>query len=274
MMWTKRLILIFLYSIVLLFALFPIYWIILMSFKTPADVISHVPKFFFRPTFQNYRDIFTSTGFSIIKNLENSIIICSGAVVITLLAGLPASFALSRLRIKHGESLAFTILSFRFAPELAVILPLYVLFRKLNLYDTYVGLIWVYQLVTLPMFVWMMMSHYIEIPPEVEESALLDGASWWKIFWKIDTPMVMGGVAASTILSFVFAWNNFMFGLILSGEKTQPATVAALGFMSYEEVHWGKMAAASVLGMLPSIVLSSFFLRYLVKGLTMGAVKD
>ena len=262
------------YILILLFSLFPIYWIVLMSFKQPADVIAHIPKFIFKPTLENYKGLFSSTGFNFIRYIKNSLIICSGAVGVTVVAGLPAAFALTRLRFKARENLAFTFLSFRFAPELAIILPLYVIFRKLNLYDTYPGLIWIYQLITLPLFIWMMMSHYSEIPRELEEAALIDGASWWKIFWKVDTPIVLGGIAASVILAFVFAWNNFMFGLVLGGQKTQPVTVGALGFMSYEQVHWGKMAASAVIGMVPSVILASFFLRYLVKGLTMGALKD
>lgn len=262
------------YALILLFSLFPIYWIMLMSFKQPTDVISHIPKFIFKPTIENYTGLFSTTGFNFLKYIKNSLVICSGSVLITVLAGLPAAFALSRLRFKGRQNLAFTFLSFRFAPELAIILPLYVIFRKLNLYDTYPGLIWVYQLITLPLFIWMMINHYSEIPREIEEAALIDGASWWKIFFGIDTPMVISGIAASTILAFVFAWNNFMFGLVLGGQRTQPATVGALGFMSYEQVHWGKMAASAVIGMIPSIILASFFLRYLVKGLTMGALKD
>jgi len=262
-----------------LFILFPIFWIILMSLKRPVDIISPIPRFFFNPTFNNYVELFSPTsalggqgGF--LSFVKNSLIVTNGALILTIIIGLPASFSLSRFVFRGKDSLAFTFLSFRFAPELTVILPLYIIFQKLGLYNTHYGLILAYQSITLPLFIWMMRGFFDEIPRELEEATLIDGGSWWDVFRWVALPLVQGGLAATIVLCWIFAWNNFIFGLILGGQNTQPVTVAALSFMSYEEVRWGQMAAASVVIILPQLLLAGLAQRYLVRGLTYGATAE
>lgn len=266
-------------STLLIFLLFPIIWICLMSFKTPLDIISATPKFVFRPTIQNYMDLFaTATAFGggirggFWTYFCNSFIITAGAMGLTLLLGLPAAFALARFNFLGRSDLAFTFLTFRFVPELSITLPLYIIFKNLKLYNTYIGLILAYQLITLPLFIWIVNVFFQDIPRELEEAALVDGASWWHIFWQVDLPLVRGGLAAAFILCAIFAWNNFIFGLILGAQDTQPLTVGVLGFMSYEQVLWGQMAAASMLIILPELAAVAFVQRYLVRGLTLGAL--
>jgi multiple sugar transport system permease protein len=266
-------------TIVLIFLLFPIIWICLMSFKTPLDIISVTPKFVFRPTIQNYVDLFTTaTAFGggvrggFWNYFRNSFIITAGAMGLTLLLGLPAAFALARFKFLGRSHIAFTFLTFRFVPELSIILPLYIIFQKIKLYNTYIGLILAYQLITLPLFVWIIRVFFDNIPRELEEAALVDGANWWHIFWQVDLPLVRGGLAAAFILCAIFAWNNFIFGLILGAQDTQPLTVGVLGFMSYEQVLWGQMAAASMLIILPKLAVVALVQRYIVQGLTLGAL--
>lgn len=263
----------------LAFICFPLAWIALMSLKNTADIVAVPPKIIFKPTGENYRALFSETsalggqgGF--LLYFKNSLWITGGALLLTIALGLPAAFALSRLYFPGSERIAFTFLSFRFAPELAVLLPLYIIFQRLKLYDTYAGLILVYQVITLPIFIWMMRSFLQNIPKEVEEAARIDGASWWQIFWRVDLPLVKGGLAASVILCAILAWNNFMFGLILGGRNTQPVTVGALTFMSYEEVLWGQMAAAAMLIIIPELILAMMINRYLLRGLTFGFSSD
>ncbi len=265
--------------LLMVFITFPIIWISLMSLKSQVDIISAVPKFVFKPTIKNYIEIFTtSTAFGggsqggFWSYFRNSLIITIGAMMLTLFLGLPAAFALARFDFLGRSNLAFTFITFRFVPELSIILPLYIIFQRVKLYNTYFGLIIAYQLITLPLFIWIVSTFLREIPQELEEAALVDGASWWKIFWTIDLPLVRGGLAAAIILCSIFAWNNFVFGLILGGQDTQPITVGVLGFMSYEQVLWGQMAAASILIILPELIMVSFIQKHLVRGLMIGAL--
>lgn len=266
-------------TMVLIFLLFPVIWICLMSFKAPLDIISVTPKFIFRPTIQNYAELFTtSTAFGggvqggFWHYFRNSFIITAGAMGLTLLLGLPAAFALARFKFLGRSQIIFTFLTFRFVPELSIILPLYIIFQKIKLYNTYIGLVLAYQLITLPLFVWIVRVFFENIPRELEEAALVDGASWWRIFWQVDLPLVRGGLAAAFILCAIFAWNNFIFGLILGSQDTQPLTVGVLGFMSYEQVLWGQMAAASMLIILPELAVVALVQRYIVQGLMLGAL--
>jgi multiple sugar transport system permease protein len=190
-----------------------------------------------------------------------------------LLVGVPAAYALARYNFKGKEDLAFTFLSFRFAPELVVIIPLSVLYRRLGLYDTYMGIIWVYQLITLPLLIWVLRSYFEDISPDIEQAAMVDGYPWWQIFWKILLPLVRPGLAAASLLAFVFAWNNFIFPLVLGASNVQTVTVAALGYISSAQAFFNRMAAAAVVSSVPQIILALSIQRYLIRGLSFGAVK-
>jgi multiple sugar transport system permease protein len=197
----------------------------------------------------------------------------SGAVALALLVGVPAAYALARFKFKGKENLAFTFLSFRFAPEFTVLIPLSIIYRKLGLYNTYFGIIWVLQLVTLPLLIWVLRGYFEDISPEIEQAAMTDGYSWAQVFWRILLPLVRPGLAASALLAFVFAWNNFIFPLILGGAEVQTVTVSALSFLSSEQAYYNRMAAACVIASIPQIVLALSIQRYLIRGLSFGAVK-
>ena len=158
----------------------------------------------------------------------NSVILSVLAVSVSLLVGVPAAYALARFKFRGKESLAFTFLSFRFAPEFAVIIPLSIIYRRLGIYNTYGGIVWVYQLITLPLLIWVLRGYFEEISPEIEQAAMTDGYSWWQVFIRILLPLVRPGLAASALLAFVFAWNNFVFPLVLGGSEVQTVTVSAL----------------------------------------------
>lgn len=275
----RKLITYLLMLVLAIYILAPILWIVMMSFKNKADVISVPPKFVFEPTLENYRSLFAGggegqlTGSMFLSYFKNSLIISTGAVALSVLIGLPAAYALARFRFRFKESLAFTYLSFRFVPEITIILPLYVIYQQLGLYNTYWGLILVYQLITLPLIVWMMRSYFEEIPVEIEHAAHTDGYSWLGAFVRLVLPLAAPGIAASVVLAFIFSWNNFVFGLMLGGQSTQPVTVGLMSFMAYNEVLWGQMAAATVITILPEIVLALLVQRYMIRGLTFGAVK-
>ena len=263
------------------FAIAPIIWIFFMSLKNPSDVIASPPKFIFEPTLDNYKAITVGLEQYAIETLKpdfpiyflNTLIIASATVVLSLVLGTFAAYALARFSFRFKEDIAFTFLSFRFAPELMIILPLYVIFQNLRLIDTYLGMVIAYQLITLPFLIWVLRGFFEEIPVEMEHAARVDGYSWWGVLRRISLPLVKPGIAAVVILSFIFAWNNFIFALIIGGQRTQPVTLGILGFIGYEQVLWGQMAAATIVCVIPVLILAYFVQKYIVRGLTFGAVK-
>jgi multiple sugar transport system permease protein len=268
--------------LIMFWTIFPLYWVFNMSIQTPIDVISYPPKFYYDATLENYSVILfgkawlgkyetVQTDFP--RYYLNSLIVCSGAVAISMLLGIPAAYSLARFSFRGKENFAFTLLSFRFAPGLIVIIPLFIIFRRLGLYGTYYGMMLAYQLITLPFSVWLMRGFFEDIPIELEHAARIDGYTWWGVFRKVNLPLVAPGIAATAILSFIFAWNEFLFGYVLSSDVTRPVTPSLMGFISYEQVLWGQMAGAAIVTLLPSVILAIFIQRYLVRGLTFGAVK-
>jgi multiple sugar transport system permease protein len=263
-----------------LFALFPIVWMLIISFKSTEEL--YTTQFIFTPTLENYEAILIreqAVGAGVPhapdfpRFFVNSLLISTGAVAVSLIVGVPAAYALARYNFKGKETLAFTFLSFRFAPEFVVIIPLSILYRQLGLYNTYFGIIWVYQLVTLPLLIWVLRSYFEEISPDIEQAAMVDGYPWWQVFWRILLPLVRPGLAAAALLAFVYAWNNFTFPLVLGGSDVQTVTVSSLSFISSAQAYFNRMAAACVISSLPQIILALSIQRYLIRGLSFGAVK-
>lgn len=200
-------------------------------------------------------------------------IVSGGAVLLTVVAGVPAAYALARYDFRKKDDIAFQILSFKFAPEIMVILPIFLIFQKIGLYDTYFGLIWVYQLITMPLLIWVVRGYFEDISVEVEQAASLDGYCWYEVFLKTLLPLIKPGLVASGLLAFIFAWNSFTFPLILSGFRIQTLTITSLRYISSETVHYGQVAVAATVAVLPEIVACLFIQKHLVRGLSFGAVK-
>lgn len=253
------------------FALAPIVWILMMSFKMPGDIVVYPPKFLFSPTLDNYVKVLSGSAF--MTPFVNSLIVTLGSLVLTLLIGLPTAYALARFKFRGRENIAFSILSLRFAPELLIILPLYLIFQKIGLYDNYLGLILAYQLVTLPMLVWMLRSFIEDLPVELEEAVAMDGGSRWTAFRHVLFRLIAPGLGASLMLSFIWAWNSYTLPLVLSGKNTQVVTTGIQQYIAYQSIDWGPMAAATVVSMVPGILFALFSLRWIVGGLTAGTVK-
>jgi multiple sugar transport system permease protein len=267
--------------LLLAWTVFPFIWILLTSLKSPGDIISVPPTFVFTPTFDNYaalvmgeqRGQYSSTRPDFPLFFLNSLIISLGAVALSVVAGIPAAYALARFDFPMKDGLGFVLMSFRFVPFIAFVIPLYLLYQKLGLYNTYPGLIFAYQLITLPFTIWMLRSFFQEIPLEIQEAAKIDGCSWLGVLTRVILPLSMPGISVTVILGFMFCWNAFNYPLMLAGRQTFPVTVGAIQFISYEQVLWGQMAAATIVAALPQLVLSLMVQKYIVRGLTMGAVK-
>ena len=255
-------------TVIALIVLFPFLWMLSSSFKTQVDIISWPPKFIFSPTLQNYQKVFGEQDF--LKYFLNSTIVGAVSVGLSLLIGLPAAYSIARYTQRR---LAVFILLARLMPGISFLVPWYIIFSRLNLMDSYVALILSHMLIALPIVVWIMSTYFSTIPREMEESAMVDGATRQYAFWAIILPLSGPGIITATTLSFIFSWNNFMFSQVLSMEKTKTLPIAVYNFVSYAEVDWGGVMAAAVAIMAPAIILTMIFQKYVVKGLTMGAVK-
>lgn len=252
-----------------LFALFPLFWMLLISFKSDAQMFN--TTFIFTPTLENYDAVLLRTDY--FRYFKDSLIVSTLAVIVSLLAGVPAAYALANYEFKKKEDLAFTILSFRFAPEILVVLPLFMIYQRIGLYDTYTGLIWVYQLITMPLIIWVLRGYFEDIPIEIEHAAQIDGYTWWQVFLKKLLPLIRPGLVSASLLAFIFAWNNFTFPLQLSGTNVETVTVASLKYLASDTVHYGQMAVAAAFSSLPAVIFALLIQKHLVRGLSFGAVK-
>ena len=266
---------------ILVFFLFPILWIFLMSFQTNDQVLRIPPSLFFTPTTVNYTSLITgklqtssgSLDLAFMQNLWNSVLLSTCSVALALVLGVPAAYAFARFKFPLSEDIAFTLLSFRFAPPLLVLLPLTLYFQDIGLSDTYVGLIWVYQLIALPLILWIVRGYFEDISPDIEYAYRIAGHSWLQTFLRIAIPLARPGIAAAGLLAFIFCWNNFVFALVLASAAKQPVTVGALAFVTASGIQYGQIAAAIVLSVTPTLALALYAQRYLVEGLSLGAVK-
>jgi multiple sugar transport system permease protein len=252
-----------------LFALFPLLWMLILSFKPDNEMFT--TTFFFTPTLSNFQAVFSKADF--LGTLWNNLVVSCLAVALSLVVGVPAAYALGRFDFKGKEDIAFTFLSFKFAPEILVIIPLYLIYQQLHLIDSIVGLIWVYQLISLPLLIWILRGFFEDLSKDMEAAAQLDGYSWWQVFFKMLLPLVKPGLVAAGLLCFIFCWNSFTFALLLGGGHTQTSTVSMTQFLASDTVHYGWVAAAALICALPEIILALLIQKHLVRGLSFGAVK-
>jgi multiple sugar transport system permease protein len=255
-------------ALVLVIMLFPFYWMILTSLRNQVANTSPVPVWFFEPTLENYRNVIAENNF--LRFTWNSFVIAALSTGIGLVLGLPAAYSIARYK---QNGLALAILVARLTPYITYLVPWYIAFRALGLIDTYLALTMTHLIVGMPLIIWIMISFFEEVPIELEQAAYVDGASKLGTFLRIVLPLSMPGVVAASILAFIFSWNQFLFSLVLSGPTTKPVPVAVFNFISYGSIDFGGLGAAAVLITLPVILLTLLIQRYIVSGLTMGAVK-
>jgi multiple sugar transport system permease protein len=251
---------------------FPVLWALLTSFKTERDVLAYPPTLVFEPTLRNYRDVLFGSA-SILPNLISSTIVAGASTIATLLVAIPAAYALARLSFPGKRASGFYVLATQMLPPVGLIIPYYLVLQKIGALDTYTGLIVIYLTFSLPFAIWLMVSYFEDIPREMEEAALLDRAGRLRALWYVILPQARGGIAVTTIFVFLNAWNEFLFAVVLGGNRVRPVTVAMFNFISVEQTLWAKLAAGAMLAMAPVILLGLVAQRHIVKGLTLGAVK-
>ncbi len=261
------------YLVLTLFSLgilLPILWIFrtslaprLISYKIPPDWL-------FRPTFSNYLDL--AEMYEFLKYLSNSFFIAGSATLIIIPLASLAAYSFIRFRT-GGESLRWAILGTQMLPPIVLALPLFVIFKYLNLIDRHLGLTLVYTSFNLPLAIWILMGFFEDIPVELEEAALIDGASPLQTFARIVFPLGAPGIMATGILNFILCWNEFLFALILTGDKSGTVPVILAAMQTERGVMWGVLASGTILAIAPMVLISFFVRKYLVRGLTFGALK-
>ncbi|MGJ4848994.1 carbohydrate ABC transporter permease [Bacillota bacterium Meth-B3] len=255
-------------TVILVAVLFPLVWMLLASFKTNAQILNVKRMFSFTPTLKNFYNVFVKYNF--VAPILNSFIISFVSTIIALVMGLPASYSIAREKMHFFSGI---ILMIRIIPAISFLVPWYTMFSKLHLTGTYTALILCHLIVSLPLIIWIMIPYFETLPKELEQSAWVDGCSKFGAFSRILLPLASPGILTCGILAFIFSWNNFMFALILSSTKTLTLPLAIYQFISYSNVDWGGIMASSVVITLPIIVISFFLQRYIIAGLTAGAVK-
>jgi multiple sugar transport system permease protein len=258
-------------AVVVICVLFPVYWMVATSLKGGADIRAMPPVWIFRPTLDNYETAFMRRDFGVF--FLNSVIVSLSSTFISVMLGSMAGYALAKYNIRYKSNVSFWIISTRMFPPIAAIIPIFMLYKTVGLLNTKVGLIILYGAFNLPFVVWVMKGFFQEIPSELADAAQVDGCTPWGTYFKIILPLSAPGLVATTIFCMLFAWNEFLFAFILMRAENQTLPIAVMGFITNRGVLWGEITAAATIIMTPMIIFTFFVQRYLLRGLTLGAVK-
>lgn len=254
-----------------LFFLFPLYWTLITSFKSYKESFQQPPILFVWPDLTNYINFFQQTR--IMDLLMNSVLITISSVIISMVVGTLAAYSLSRSRIKGKEQVGIFLIASRFIPAVSTLIPIYMIFRKIGLYDTRLGLVILNCAMNIPYVVWVMRGFIDNVPVEVEESAWVDGCSKVRGLVSIVLPMIRAGIGATTVLITIFSWNEYLFAMMLTSTKAKTLPLSMMAYMGEMGIDWHMMATAGIVIIFPTIVFSILAHRNLGSGLSMGAVK-
>lgn len=254
-----------------LLTLFPLYWLFVISTKTPRDAFKSPPDLAYVPDFSKYLAVWNTAGIG--QAFVNSLIVVGIGVALTLLIATPAAYAIVRFRVRRRRLVMLWLLLAYATPEFLFVIPMYVLYHQFGLYDTQIGLALIYQVFAVPFAVWLLQSFFMEVPAALGDAARIDGASEVQSLVRIYVPLAAPGIAATAVLVGINMWNEVTIALSLTISQATTVTIAVAGFRGYAAIRWQEMAAAAVMAVVPMIVLAAFAQRYLVKGLTLGAVK-
>jgi len=258
-------------TVATLASLFPLYWLFVISTKVPRDAFKTPPDLLYVPDFSKYLQIWTTAGFA--GAYLNSIVVVLSGVALALLVATPAAYALVRFRVRGGRWLRLWLLLAYTTPEFLFVIPMYVLYQSVGLYDSTIGLAVIYQVFAIPFAVWLIQSFLGEVPRELADAARVDGATELQTLLRVYLPLAAPGLAATAILVGVNMWNEVTIALSLTFDNAKTVQVAVAGFRGYAAIRWQEMAAAAVAAVVPMIVFAGIAQRFIVKGLTFGAVK-
>jgi len=258
--------------------MFPIFWAIITTFKQTGEGYNptFIPWVQFKPTMQGWNHVFVVSGERTFRTLRNSVVIafCSSALV--LLLGSMAGYSLARFTFRKwkNQSIATWILSNRMFPPVAVIIPYFLIMRTLRLLDNPLSIILAHTIMNLPLGVWLLMDFFRDLPKDLDDAALIDGCSHLGSFFRIALPLAAPGLVAVFVLSFIFSWNEFIFVLVLGFSKSMTMPVSIAGALTSKGLEFWKVAAESLIGVIPVVTLAAIISRFLIRGLTMGAIKE
>jgi multiple sugar transport system permease protein len=258
-------------ALFLIFLLAPLYWVVITSIKPTSDYLAIPPVWFpAEPTIVHYTAaLFAYRG---LEALINSLVVATATTVVSALLGTLMGYSLARFNT-GGPHLSFWVLSQRFLPPIAIVLPIFLLYRGWGLYDTRIGLILIYTVITLPLSVWMMYAYFRQLPKEMEEAALVDGCTRWGAFWRIGLPLAVPGIVVAAVFAFIFVWTEFFFALNLTSRNAFTLPTIFRSFLGFQASQYGEASALAVTSLVPSIILGMLVQRHLVRGLTLGAVQ-
>jgi multiple sugar transport system permease protein len=268
----KSAVLVLFVLIFVVWTLFPIAWMVVSSIKPNNALFAFPPKFIFSPTGDHYAGLFSGSS-NFAGYIQNSVIAAVSSTLISIVLGTAAGYGLARSHFRGKPDLSFWIISTRMAPIAGVILPLYLFYSKLHLLNTLLGLIIAYLTFSLPFSIWLMNAFFVDLPIALEEASKVDGATKWQTFWHIVLPLSASGVVTTAILCFIFAWNDYAFATTFGGPGSQTIPIAAAQLMTQSGIDWGKLMAIGTVTVLPMIFFGMVVRRWLVRGLTLGAVK-
>jgi len=253
-----------------LWAVFPLFWMGLLSFKEPIH--SYDPSvWIFKPVINNYISVFTTKNFG--KYLLNSSIVAVSATLLAMVIGTLAAYGFSRFKFRHNQNFLFVLLSIRMIPGVSIVIPVFLIASFLRILDSRLLLIVVYQIITVPFTVWMMKGFFDEIPIELEEAAMIDGCTSFQSLYRIILPVVQPGLVATSIFCLITSWNEFVYSLFLTSIKAVTTPTIVQMFIAAQGIYWGEMAAVGTMAILPVLIFAMIVQKNMIRGLSFGAVK-
>ena len=258
-------------AVIVAFFAFPVVWMFMTAFKHRVEVFAYPPKFLFSPTLDNYRRVLTETDFP--HALRNSIVVALVSAVFSVAMATLTAYGFSRYRFKAADNLLYWILSLRMLPVIAVIVPFYLLFRRVGLNDTLLALMLAYAIVNISFSVWLLKGFFDEIPREMEEAAKMDGYGPWGVFYRVSLPMVVPGIATALVFSIVQTINEFLLAFVLTQREATTAPVSLLNFLTPLGLDWGGISAAATMLVLPVFVFMVLVRKHLIRGMSFGQLE-
>ncbi|HET8903201.1 MAG TPA: carbohydrate ABC transporter permease [Saccharospirillum sp.] len=250
---------------------FPIFWMILTSFKTELAAFSSPPSLFFWPTLENYYEVFERSDY--VRYAMNSVIVSFVSSILAMIIGIPAAYSMAFYPTKRTQGVLLWMLSTKMLPPVGVLVPIYLLARDTSLLDTRTGLVIIYTLINLPIVIWMIYTYFKDVPKDILEACRMDGASLWQEIRHVLIPITLGGLSSTFLLSLILSWNEAFWSLNLTASQAAPLTALIASYSSPEGLFWAKLSAASTLAVAPILVFGWISQKQLVRGLTFGAVK-